>query len=160
MLFKISQNSWENTCAKSLFFNKPADPIARRCSVKEVLLKILQNLQENTCPRASVLTKFNSLCFDNFRNFAKLTGKHLHLSLFLNKVVGLQLYWKRNSGTGVFQWILQNFEEHLFYRTPPGDRFWSFFLLINRAKICSYFCSKKNSIADAWQGLLFKSSLH
>ena len=27
----------------------------------------------------------------------------------------------RDSGTGVFQWILRNFQEHLFYRTPLGD---------------------------------------
>ena len=34
---------------------------------------------------------------------------------------GLQLYKKRDSGTGVFLWILWNFQEHLFYRTPLGD---------------------------------------
>ena len=37
------------------------------------------------------------------RNFAKSTGK--------------------DSGTGVFLWILQNFYEHLFYRRPPGKCF-------------------------------------
>ena len=44
------------------------------------------------------------------RNFAKLTGKHLCQSLFFNKVagLGLELYLKRDSGTGVFLWILQN----------------------------------------------------
>ena len=31
---------------------------------------------------------------------------------------------KRNSNTGVFLWILRNFEEHIFYRTSPGDCFW------------------------------------
>ena len=38
------------------------------------------------------------------RNFAKLAGKRLSQSLFLNKVQasGLQLYQKRESGTGVF----------------------------------------------------------
>ena len=30
---------------------------------------------------------------------------------------------KRDSGTGVFPWILRNFQYHLFYRTPPGDCF-------------------------------------
>ena len=38
------------------------------------------------------------------KNFAKFTGKHLFQSLFFNK----------DSGTGVFQWILQNFKDHLF----------------------------------------------
>ena len=50
------------------------------CSIKKVLLKI----------------------------FHKLTGKHLCWSLFLNKVagLGLELYWKSNSSTGVF--LVQN----------------------------------------------------
>ena len=45
------------------------------------------------------------------RNFAKFTWKHLCQSLFFDKVarLSLQLYLKRDSGTGVFTWILQNF---------------------------------------------------
>ena len=44
-------------------------------------------------------------------NFAKFTGKHLYQSLFFHKVSGgrLQIYYKRDSGTGVFLWILWNF---------------------------------------------------
>ena len=38
------------------------------------------------------------------RHFAKFTRKHLCQSLFFNKV----------AGTGVFLWILRNFQEHLF----------------------------------------------
>ena len=38
------------------------------------------------------------------KNFAKFTGKHLCQS---------------DSGTGVFLRTLQNFNKHLFYRTPP-----------------------------------------
>ena len=41
-----------------------------------------QNSQENTCAGASFLIKLQA--------------------------IGLQLYWKRYSGTGVFLWILQN----------------------------------------------------
>ena len=48
------------------------------------------------------------------RNFAKFTGKHLRQSLFFNK---------KDSGTDVFLWILQNFKEHVFYITPLGDCF-------------------------------------
>ena len=29
-----------------------------------------------------------------------------------------RVYYERNSGTGVFLWILRNFQEHLSYRTP------------------------------------------
>ena len=55
------------------------------------------------------------------RNFTKFTGKHLCQSLFFNKVpgLGLQLYLKRDSGTGVsceFCEISKNtfFTEHLW----------------------------------------------
>ena len=40
------------------------------------------------------------------RNFTKFPGKHLCQSLFFNKVLGLQLYQKRDSGTGIFLGIL------------------------------------------------------
>ena len=53
-------------------------------------------------------------------NFAKFLRKFLRQSLFFNKVAG---YWKRDSGTDVFLWILRNFEEHVFYRTTPSDCF-------------------------------------
>ena len=44
------------------------------------------------------------------KNFAKITEKYLCQSLFLIKLMasGLQLYWKRYSGTDVFLWILRN----------------------------------------------------
>ena len=62
------------------------------------------------------------------RNFAKFTWKYLRQSLFLIKMqdLGLQLYQKRDSGTSVFLWILQNFKEQFFYWTPPGDCFCNF----------------------------------
>ena len=48
------------------------------------------------------------------RNFANFTGQHMCRSLFFNRVAGLmasglQLYQNRDSGTGVFRWILWNF---------------------------------------------------
>ena len=43
------------------------------------------------------------------RKFLKFTGKHLCQSLFCQSLF---------SGTRVFLWILWNFQEHLFYRTP------------------------------------------
>ena len=70
----------------------------------------------------------SSIRIDLLKNFAKFTEKHLCQSLFLNKVTGSDLkhYSKRDSGTGVFLWILQFFQEHLFYWTPLGDCFWLF----------------------------------
>ena len=75
------------------------------------------------------------------RNFAKLTGKHLRQRLFFNKVceiwystfftehllwlaIGLQLYWKIVSGTGVFQLVLRNLIAHLFSQNTSGGCFW------------------------------------
>ena len=61
------------------------------------------------------------------KSFAKFTGKHLRQSLFLIKLqtLGLQIYEKRVSGTGVFLWILRNFEEHLLLQNTSGGTFWS-----------------------------------
>ena len=51
------------------------EAVIQRCSVKKVFLEISQNLQENTCARVSFLIKLQAL--------------------------RLQLYEKRDSGTGV-----------------------------------------------------------
>ena len=58
-------------------------------------------------------------------NFAKFKGKHLCQSLFLSKVAALRpvTLLKRYSDTCFFLCILRNLQEHLFYRTPPGDCF-------------------------------------
>ena len=53
-------------------------------------------------------------------NSAKFTGKHLCQSLFFNKVAGLRLW---DCGTGVFLWILRNFQEHLCYRALLDECF-------------------------------------
>ena len=76
-----------------------------RSTSSEVFLKILQDLQENTCGKVSILIKLQSWC--------------------------LQLHQYRESDTGVFQWILKTFSEHLFYRTPLGDCFWRFSTVIH-----------------------------
>ena len=54
---------------------------------------------------------------DVLENFVKLMGKHLCRSRFFNKITGQ----KRGSYTTVFQWILRNFHECVFYRTPLDD---------------------------------------
>ena len=56
------------------------------------------------------------------RIFTKFTEKHLCQGLFFNKVAGLrQLYWKRDSGTGVSLWILRNFSKSTFFT----DHLWA-----------------------------------
>ena len=73
-----------------------SEVVARRCSVKKLFLKISQNSQENTCARVSFLIK-----------------------------LGLQLYIKRDSGAGVFLWILRNLE-HLFSESNSSSFLWVF----------------------------------
>ena len=58
---------------------------------KKEVLEISQNSQENTCARATFIIKL--------LNFIK----------------------KKDSGKGVFPWILWKFKEHLFNRTPLDD---------------------------------------
>ena len=57
--------------------------LPRRVLSKKVLLEISQSSQENTCARVSFLIKLQAS--------------------------GLQLYFKKGYGTGVFLWILWNF---------------------------------------------------
>ena len=56
--------------------------------------------------------------FLNCRN----TGKHLCLSLFLIKLYAFRsaTLLSRDSSTGVFLWMLQNFQEHLFWKTSAN----------------------------------------
>ena len=62
------------------------------------------------------------------KNFAKFIGKRLGQSLFFNTIDDLQLYLKRGSGTGVSLWILRDFKNTNFYRTPLDQFFWWSFL--------------------------------
>ena len=65
----------------------------RRCSIKKGVLK---SSQESTCARVFFLNKFG------FRPATLL---------------------RKRPGRGFFLWILRNFSEYLFYRTPPDDFF-------------------------------------
>ena len=68
---------------KDIFWQPKLEVVAQRCSVKKVFLKVLKNSQENTCARVFLLRELQaSAC-----NFIK----------------------KRDSGKGVFLWILWNF---------------------------------------------------
>ena len=66
------------------------EAVVWRCSVEKMFLEISQNSQENTCARVSFLIKLQAL--------------------------GLQIYLKRDSGTGVFLSVLQT----PFLQNTPG----------------------------------------
>ena len=82
---------------------------------KKVFLEISENSQENACARVSFLIKLQPSYFPVFGLNTEIYG--VNLSEY-KKIRDLQLYLKRDSGTGVFLRILRNFQEHFFYRTP------------------------------------------
>ena len=55
-------NEFNSSICKAL-----SEPVARRCSVKNVFLEILQNSQENNCARVSFLIRLQA----SARNFIK-----------------------------------------------------------------------------------------
>ena len=93
--------------------------------MKKSVLNIRFRIEFDMVPLSTVLTYqlyekihlYSSSCPEVFskkgvlRNFAKFAGKHLCQGLFFNDGVGLslQLYLKRDSGTGIFLEILRNF---------------------------------------------------
>ena len=81
----MSVFEWKKKCLwDTVQFVTEAVP---RCSVKKVFLQISQNSQEKICARVSFLIKLQPW--------------------------GPQLYWKRDSDTSAFLWILRDFYEHL-----------------------------------------------
>ena len=88
------QNLRENTCRRAFLFVLSGsilwktEAVVQMCTVRKVYLKNSQNSQECNCGRVSFLIKF-----------AGMRPKTL---------------LKKRLSTGVFLWILQHFQEHLF----------------------------------------------
>ena len=83
--------SWWSVKSPTVWLFSP-EAVAQRCFVNKVFLKISQNSQENTCARVSFLIKMQSW--------------------------GLQLYSKRDSGTGTCEFCKIS-KNTCSYRTPP-----------------------------------------
>ena len=99
----------ENSLRFSLFSQKDPSEMFDRV-LTHSFVKIMRLLQKQL---AEVFIKKAVL-----KNCATLTGKHLCWSISL---IWLQYFrsatlLKRDSNTGVFRWILQNFKKHLFWR--------------------------------------------
>ena len=94
----------------------------------------------NTKTRVFLFTMSRSSRAEGFckkgvlRNFTKFTGKYLYQSLFVNKVPGLRPkacnFIKKDSGTGIFLWILRKFEEHIFIKNTSAGCFCMRFLTL------------------------------
>ena len=67
------------------------------------------------------------LIFQRCKYFASIL-KNLITHYLLRIHWGMQIYLKRDSGTGFFQWISWNFQEHLFYRKTSGRLLLHFYL--------------------------------
>ena len=75
----------------------------------------------------------------SLKNFAIFTGKHLYLSLFLIKLKACKFFKKRLQHR-CFLWVLQNFQEQLFYRTPKYSKgSWGVYSLISRLHMLSIY---------------------
>ena len=77
--------------------------------------KIFTKLVPSQMPSRSSHQRF-SVKEDILKTLQNFTGKDLHWSLF-------QTLFKRDSNTGVFQWNLQSFYEHLFWTMSANDCF-------------------------------------
>ena len=90
------------------------------CTLKRThpIGEILRQLSDKSIYRTPVKSSRWQMFFKIrvLKNVAIFTGKHLCWSLFL-------MTSKKNYNTGVFLWILRNFKEYLFYRTPRDDCF-------------------------------------
>ena len=80
----------------------------KTCGVQSDLLSLLKNCFQNGEQKEAATRGILKSLPKNFTNF---TGKNLYQSLIFNKAAGLRpaTLLKRDSGTGVFLWILQNF---------------------------------------------------
>ena len=109
--------TWNNFMKYFYLSIQHSEAVVQMCSVKKVFLGISQNSQENTCTRVSFLIKLQAW------------GQ----TLFFKKVAGLKpaLLSKKASGTGVFLWILWNFQEHIFLRNASGGCFWTFIAYVS-----------------------------
>ena len=87
----ITTKSWKSP-VPNIF--QCIEAVVHRCSVKKMFLEISQNSHENTCARVSFLIKLQAW--------------------------SLQLYFKKDSGTGVFLWVWQNFQERIILKNTSG----------------------------------------
>ena len=109
--------TWNNFMKYFYFSIQHSEAVVQMCFVKKVFLEISQNSQGNTCTSVSFLIKL-------------LTWGQI---LFFNKVAGLRpaTLLKKASGTGVFLWILWNFQEHIFLQNTSGGCFWTFIAYVS-----------------------------
>ena len=131
-MFNITVIDYKDQIRKSITFSSPI-----LIQLNKILLKVLLSVEAFlliTKEPPEVFYKIGAL-----KSFVKFPGKHLCWNLFSTKVAGLRQFIKKGvSGTGVFLGILLNFQENIFYRTPPGVCFHTQFVI----NFYGFFCSR------------------
>ena len=139
MFLKISQNSWENTCAKSLL------SIKLQASCSKLTIKTperrhwcrsgvsIVNLEHEACNFniketlalmfSEEIAKFSRTAFLKNNSWRMLRNGVVLVSILLTSNMRSATLLKRDPGTGKFLWILQNFQEHPLYKTPLNNWF-------------------------------------
>ena len=86
------------------------------------------------------------------KNFPKFTGKHLCPRLVFDKVAGLSpaTWLKKDSSTGVFLWILWNFQEQLFLQNNSGGCFWFIWIVFIRLLLLNMTRKFTNLLHSEW----------
>ena len=97
------------TCSKTKTKSPITDVLDVRLKSSSLTLKKISTLQKQVHEGDQW-----EMCSLKFAKFLRRS-----LSLIKLQAWGMQLYQKKDSNTSVFLWILQNFQEHPFYRTPP-----------------------------------------
>ena len=67
---------------------------------------VLPTSIENTKSKSNIENESNTICRESTEHDQPNENQRQELEVFRRR---MQLYWKRDSGTGVFQWILRNF---------------------------------------------------
>ena len=103
------------------------------------------------------------------KKFAIIIVKHLCWSLFSIMLQAFRAVTllKRESNTGVFLWVLGNFQEHLFWRTSTSSCFWidcniSLVVTVYAAIFCKYEIScylEKNAFLSFNCSSLYKGGV-
>ena len=125
VFLEISQIWQENTCARFSFLTKLQAFITPEKQEDPYIHEIKKELEKNTpFPRKHQVNfqvtfpvQFQCNCMVELRSSRPDV-------LYKKDVIGLQLYYKKDSGARVFLWILWNFQEKHFSWNNSGDCFW------------------------------------
>ena len=89
---------------------------------------------------------------DVLKNFTIFTRKYLCWNLFVLQLQSSSpaTILKSNSSTCVFLWILPNFKEHLFWKTPMNGCFWNLMKVLFDHEILSFWTCYEEHISCAF----------